>query len=534
MRYTYVMKDVILSENELNNLPKETLVAMIMGLQSSVKELNNAVQVLTEQVRIMNQHKYGRKTEEVSALQMELELGLNDAEYTADPNEPEPVLEEAAPRKKRPAGKRAEDIKKITNHREEYIELSDEELDEKFGKGRWKRLPYQIITKLEHIPASFEAVTYKIGVYACTDNETITRAQKPVELWPNSIATPSLVASIIFGKYVNAVPLYRQEQTYAENNIFISRATMANWMIAAADKYLRLYYEGMKKILISRSYIHADETSLTVSKDGRETGTKSYMWVYRTMEKDKEPQIVLYDYRRTRNHDHVREFLDGFSGTVTCDGYEGYHTLSRKYPETFKVAGCWVHAKRKYTDAVKALGSKSAKGTLAEKAVKMITKIFHENNKFQNLSNEEILKGRQEKVKPLVDEYFDWVRKHQPYVDSSSQTGKAFTYSINQETYLRTFLEDPNLVMDNNSAERAIRPFTVGRKNWVLIDTIRGAEASAVLYSLAETAKANNIKTYDYFRYLLTELPKYIHDFDTEIPEFLYPWSDQFPKDLFR
>ena len=143
-------------------------------------------------------------------------------------------------------------------------------------------------------------------------------------------------------------------------------------------------------------------------------------------------------------------------------------------------------------------------------------------------------KERQKKIKPLVDKYFEWIRQNQGIIDPGSQTGKAFTYSLNQEKYLRTFLEDPNLSMDNNTAERAIRPFTLGRKNWVMIDTLKGADASAVLYSIAETSRANGLKSYDYFRYLLTELPKYIHDLETDIPEHLYPWSEDFPKELFR
>ena len=134
----------------------------------------------------------------------------------------------------------------------------------------------------------------------------------------------------------------------------------------------------------------------------------------------------------------------------------------------------------------------------------------------------------------MVDEYFAWVKKNQRYVDPESKTGQAFTYSVNQEQYLRVFLEDPELSMDNNLAEQAIRPFTLGRKNWVMIDTIKGAEASAVLYSLSETSRANGLRSYEYFRYLLTELPKHIHDFETEIPESLFPWSEDFPKELFR
>lgn len=529
------MNTVNLSENELKNMSKDALVDLIMGLQSSMNELNRTVDLLSESIRVMNQRSYGRKTETASPLQMKLDLEFNEAEALADPHEEEPALEEAAPkRKKRPVGKRKEDLEKITNHREVPIEIPEEELDQKFGKGQWKRLPDQIITKLEHIPASFEAVTYRIGVYAAKDNETIVRADKPVELWPNSIATPSLVSSIMFAKYINAVPLYRQEMAYADNNVNISRATMANWMIAASEKYLSYYVEEMHKKLIKQNYLHADETPVKVTKDGRETGTKSYMWVYTTMNQKDVPKIVLYDYRKTRSHEHPKEFLQGFSGTLTCDGYDAYHALEKEDPESFTVAGCWVHAKRKYAEIVKADGKQKAKGTLADKAVKKIAKIFYENNKLDDLSPEERLEGRQKKIKPMVDEYFDWVRKNQKYVDPASQTGKAFTYSLNQEKYLRTFLDDPVLVMDNNTAERAIRPFTTGRKNWVMIDTIKGAQASAVLYSLAETSKANGLRSYEYFRYLLTELPKYIHDFETEIPESLFPWSEEFPKELFK
>lgn len=527
------MSDVKLTREQLNQMPQDMVVTLFLGLQSSVDELKNTIQILSEQIKVLNSRQYGRKSEQISALQMELELGFNDTEVTADETVPEPTLEEAAPRKKRPAGKREADLKKITEHRDIEISISDEELDEKFGKGKWKKLPPQIITKLEHVPASFIAVTYRIGVYAADDNQTIVRAEKPNELWTNSIATPSLVSSIIFGKYVNAVPLYRQEQTYKENNINISRATMANWMIMAYEKYLRHYYEALHKKLLEQKYLHADETPVLVSKDGRETGAKSYMWVYTTKDMDGVPKIALYNYRMTRSSEHPRDFLRGFKGTLMTDGYQSYHKLEKDDPESFKVAGCWVHVKRKYTDIIKANGKK-VKAFYADQAVKMIAEIYREDDKLDDLSPEDRLKGRQENVKPLVDKYFDWVRKYHEYVDAQSETGKAFTYSLNQEKYLRVFLNDPYVEMDNNKAERTIRPFTTGRKNWVMIDTIKGAEASAGLYSLAETAKANNLKTYDYFRYLLTELPKYIHDFETEVPESLFPWSENFPKELFR
>lgn len=522
------------TEMELNQLPKSALIKVILSLQINVKELTSSVQILTEQIKIMNQNRYGRKTETVSSLQLALDLGFNESEYTADPDQPEPTLEEAAPKKKpRPKGKRSEDIKKVTNHREVPVELSEEELTARFGKDGWKRLPDQIITKLEHIPASFEAITYKIGVYVGKKDGTIIRADKPAELWQNSIATPSLVSSIIVAKYVNAVPLYRQEQAYEQNDVFISRATMANWMIEVSDRYLQYYFNGMKEKMIQQNYLHADETPVKVTKDGRPAGTKSYMWVYRTMKGRGDPQIVLYDYQKTRSYEHPDRFLKDFNGTMITDGYTTYHKLEKEHPTRFTVAGCWVHTKRKFADYVKA-DPKNAKGTLAEEAVTKIARIYHEEHKLTDLSDKDKLKGRQKFIKPLVDKFFDWIRANKDYVAPSSQTGKAFTYALNQEKYLRVFLDDAAVPLDNNTAEQAIRPFTIGRKNWVMIDTLRGADASAVIYSITETAKANNLKIYDYLVYVLTELSKCIQDFNTEIPERLYPWSEDFPKHLFK
>ena len=323
-------------------------------------------------------------------------------------------------------------------------------MNESFGKSGWKRLPYQIITKLEHIPASFEAVTYKIGVYAAKDNQTIIRAQKPVELWPNSIATPSLVSSIIWGKYVNAVPLYRQEKTYQENQINISRSTMANWMIQASDNYLIHFYDRLKEEMIKQDILHADETPFEVSKDG----SKSYMWVYRTGAHEEEKRIVLYDYRSTRSHEHPQRFLEGFRGTLVCDGYSAYHQLAKEDPESFTVAGYWTHLKRKFTTLIKAVKTSQ---TLAQEVIDRINRIYHEDNKLKGLSEQEKLRQRKEKVALLVDKFFTWVKRCRENTSRESETGKGCTYALNQETYLREFLKDARIPLDNNAAERTIR-----------------------------------------------------------------------------
>lgn len=253
------------------------------------------------------------------------------------------------------------------------------------------------------------------------------------------------------------------------------------------------------------------------------------MWVYRTGRMYADKQIVLYEYQPSRNAEHPREFLKGFNGICVTDGYQVYHTIEKER-ENLKIAGCWAHARRRFDEAVKVLPKANRKNALAYLALKQIQAIYREENKLADMSPEERLQHRRLTVKPLVDAYFAWVKQNLPKVPAKSKTANGFSYSINQEQYLRTFLEDGEVPMDNNAAEQSIRGFCVGKKNWVMIDTIAGADASAIIYSIAETAKANNLKPYDYFEYLLTEIPKHMDDHDTSFCEELLPWSPSLPE----
>ena len=528
------MKETSWTTEQLEKIPVEILAKMYMEIMQSNAELKRTVELLTEQIRIMNQRNYGRKTESSSQLfdklQPQLDLGFNEPEAAADKNEKEPGLDEVKPHRRKQKGTKKNNLAKITNHRDVNIEISEEELDEKFGKGKWKKLPDQIIEKLEHHPAFFEVVSYHIGVYAADDNQTIVRAEKPVEMFQKSVCTPSLLSSIIFAKYVNHVPLYRQEQVYSANEVFINRRVMANWVIRAAQEYLQYIFDKMRDVLISRRYLHADETPFLVNKDGRPANSKSYMWVYRTTTDEAEPQIVLYQYCHTRGHQNPKTFLDGFKGTLITDGYQVYHKLEKETPDQFKVAGCWVHCKRKFSEIVKASGKARGTGLLAEEGVKKISEIYKVDKTIHNETTEEgeILKKRQDIIGPLVDEFFTWVKQNSDWVDEESAIGKAFTYAKNQEKYLREFLNDGNVPLDNNAAERAIRPFCIGRKNWIMIDTPAGADSSSVIYSIVETARANNLNMYEYMKYLLEELPEIIQK-GKEVPDRLMPWSSELP-----
>ena len=524
------MEQMKLTEETLKQLPQEALIQLVLMLQQNINQLNQNVELLTEQIKIMNQRNYGRSTEKASELfeLQHLDLVFNETEYTADETASEPTVENL-PKKKKEKGHKENSLKKITNHREVLIEMTDKELNEKYGEGKWKKLPYETIVKLEHHPACFEVVTYKIGVYAKNDNQTIVRAEKPKELIPGSIATPSLVASILAGKYVSALPLYRQEQAYKANDVNISRQTMANWTINVGLTYLKPFWETLKKEMMKSKLIGADETPCLVNKDDRAAGSKSYMWVYCN---DGAKKSVLYDYQRTRKEEHPREFLKDYHGILTTDGYQVYHTLENNNPDKFIVAGCWEHLKRKFAVEVKAIGKQKAKGTLAEQAVLKISNLYHVDNKGKELPTEERAEYRIKIVAPFVDEFFLWVRENIDKVPSKSSIGEGFKYALNQEKYLRVFLTNPIIPMDNNAAERAIRPFCIGKKNWLFMDTVKGAEASAIIYSIVETAKANNLRLYDYLKYLLEELPNYVNDSKSEIPSKLLPWSEELPTEL--
>lgn len=537
MLYNYAMEKIQLTKEKLDKMSIDDYRQMVPVLLKNIEELNKMVSQLTETIAVMNQRQYGRKTEQASgsALQMSLFDNLNEPEYILDtvPEEPEPEIETVVVRKKRQKGKLETDLKKVTEHEEVELTLSDEELAQMYPGRKFKIISYEYSHKLEHIPACFKVITYKRAVYGADDNQTIVRAPKPAELWSGSIATPSLVASMINGKYANAVPLYRQEQEFKANDVDINRGTMARWIIKAYDRYLKYLYEAMKDKLMEQKILHADETPFEVNKDGRSAGSKSYMWVYRGGVEGDSEKIIIYDYCHTRGSQNADRFLSDYSGCLITDGYQAYHKLQKDNPDRFKVAGCWTHAKRKFSDVAKT-GKNKGEKTVAAKAENMIRKIYNEDNKLKNLSTEERRKQRQIKVKPLVDKFFTWVKEVQPIVSPTSETGKALKYALNQEQYLRVFLEDGRLPLDNNAAERAIRPFTVGRKNWVMVDTKSGAEASAAIYSIIETAKANNLKTYAYLNYVLTEPCKTVQDFNTEIPEHVLPWSDKLPAELRR
>lgn len=516
-----------LTPEELNKMDKHVLITIIGSLQGQLNAISSQLNFLTEQIALMNQRSFGRKTEQADQMgqQMTIYDIFNEPEVFFD-DSPEPEITEItiSGHTRKQKSKREDNLEglpaRIFNH-----EIPKDKLEELFPHG-YKELPCEIYKRLSVIPQTFFVDEHHVHVYASKNNDgTIVKADRPPSMFRNSIATPSIVALTMSGKYEKHLPIDRQSKCFKESGAKLEVNTLSNWMIKAAETYLSLIYDELHHHLYSSDVIHADETPFEVIKDGRSAGSDSYMWVYRNGTCDDDHPVVIYDYQPTRRADHPREFLKGYSGTLVTDGYQVYHTLE-KQRDDLKVAGCWIHAKRKFAEIVKAIDTGPPENSIAAQAAKRISEIFHLDNGLDDLSKEERETQRQLVVKPKVDDFFAWTKTVISTLPSQSSTYNGLQYCLNQEKYLRVFLSDGNVPMDNNRAEQAIRPFTIGRKNWVNMYSTKGAQASAVIYSIVETAKANNLKVYDYMEYLFTELPKHMDDKKRDFIKDLLPWAE--------
>ncbi len=521
-----------LSAEQLNNLDHSQLVDLVLSQQEELQKLDDRLQKFMEEVADANRHRFGRSTEafetdgQISFCEIDGDIAFfNEAEAVYD----EEVEENPAPvaRPKRTKGKKAADISGLEVVKKSDYYMSEEELEKEFGEEGYKQLPDEVINRYYFVPAKVGLEEIHVGVYSGKKSERMVKADFPAYLMRESLVSPSLEAGVINAKYTNAVPLYRIEKQLEANGVNISRQDMARWTIASAERYLSVLYDYLHRRMYDYHILHADETPVLVNKDGRPAGSKSYMWVYRTGQFYEHP-IILYEYQRTRNASHPREFLKDFSGVCLTDGYQVYHTIEKER-EDLKIAGCYAHVRRRYDEALKAMPMSARKGSLAYKALAMIQAIYNADNALKDLPPDERLIRRQTAVKPLVEAYFAWCHKHSNNVSSKGKTGNGISYSLNQEKYLKVFLEDPDVPLDNNSAERAIRSFCVGKKNFVMIDTVSGAKSSAIIYSLVETAKANRLNVYEYIKHLLTDIPNHMDDKNTDFCEKLLPWSESLP-----
>jgi transposase len=483
---------------------------------------NKETDLLLEQISLLRAQLYGRKSEKGKP-EGPQPLPLFDMPEPVD-GQPEEAEETQIPAHTRKKGGR----KPLPEHLPRIEKIHDIDPAAKICACgcELSRIGEEVSEQLDIVPAQARVIRHIRPKYACRNCEgledngpTVKIAPVPVQIIPKSIATPGLLAHILTGKFVDHNPFYRQEQQLARLGVSVSRTVMCTWAMQVA-KTCRPLLNLLIDEVLAGSYLSIDETTLQVLQEpGRAPTSKSYMWLFRRG--DPEKPVLIYAYHATRSGDVVREFLCDFKGYVQTDGYGGYDFLANR--KGVRHIGCWAHSRRKFMDVVKAQGQNRKTGS-ADKALKYIKDLYRIEQKARELNHApgRIYAERQERAKPILDEFKEWLDKKALQTPPKGLLGTAIAYTLNQWNKLIGYLEDGRLSIDNNLTENAIRPFVLGRKNWLFSGTPEGAEASALLFSLIETAKANRLEPYLYLRHIFEKLPlaSVVEDY-----EALLPWN---------
>jgi transposase len=441
-------------------------------------------------------------------------LLFNETEVDVDKSEKQESDERKVESYTRKARATKTAIPDIVPRVDQYYDLKDSEKQCSCG-CMLKEIGEELSEQLNIIPAIIQVIRHHRKKYCCQNCDGVFKtASMPAQPIPKSMAAPGLLAYVATAKYADHLPLYRQESIFSRSGINLARNTLANWMIKVSELLVPLT-NLMHEKLLEGPFIQMDETTVQVLKEkDRKPTTKSYMWVQTRDGPD--DKIVLFHYDPSRSAGVAKDLLGGFKGKILTDGYEAYGAVAHHCELVHH--GCWDHARRKFFESYK--GQKQNAPSVAAHGLNLIKKLYKIERVYKDSSAEERLNGRLENAKPVIEEMRTWLDNVIDKVQPRSLTGQALYYLNSQWEKLVRFLEDGSVPISNALAENAIRPFAIGRKNWLFSDTPRGAHASATIYSIIETAKANGIEPYHYLTHILTEIPKakMLEDFEQLLP----------------
>ena len=533
--------------NSLKNLSKAELISALKERdqriehqltehQKHLAKKDNVIALLEEKLRLLRTHSYGARSEqrsndaqsdlfnEVDALDLSAEDGALEAGSVsaADPaSDTQQQTETITYERRKTRGRKAlpESLPRVD------IELDIPESDKVCGCGCQKnRIGSDTSERLEIVPAKLfveRHIRYKYACPKCEDGVQIA-ATVPTMI-PKSNAGPGLLAYVVTAKYQDALPLHRQEKIFNRHGVELTRQTLANWIIKcsqALDPLLNLFEHAMREAPV----ILMDETTVQVNKEeGKAASSQSYMWIRRALAPPDEDNrhgkdITLYHYSRSRSGEVAAELLRGYHGALMTDAYAGYNSVVAA--QQLIHAQCWAHARRKFVEAEKSL-PKGKKSPAISAILNEIAKLYGIEKQIKTANAEDKQQQRDTLAKPILEKLHQSLLKKANDVLPKSALGEAVHYTLKCWRGLTQYLKNGHIPIDNNGAENGIRPFVIGRKNWMFCDTVNGAHASARLYSIIETAKANGLEPYQYLRYLFTELPKAICEADVEK---LLPW----------
>lgn len=501
----------------------EALKSKLKSQEETITSLKKLNDWYIEQLKLRQKEKFGVSSEKADETQMTLFDLFNEAETLREPISIEPDESILVPSHKRKKSKRGSKLDTLPVETIEYKLTEEEQVCEVCGSVLTE-MKKEIRKELKIVPAKVSVVEHVTYVYSCRTCDKqgiggfIKKAESPNALIPKSLVSPSVMAYILNQKYTNAMPLYRQEQEFKRYGVELNRQNLSNWTIKGAT-LLKPLVLAMKQELLSNELLHADETTLEVLHEpGKATTAKSYMWVYRTTESTTNP-VILYDYQVSRSGSHAKTYLNSWTGTyLHCDGYSGYKKL-----EGITLCGCLVHAKRKFHEAWNVNQSNED----AKRGEVYIQKLFSIESQADKLgyTATERLKLRGSQSKAVLEEFYVWLDELSRKTLPQSLLGKAITYAQNQKEFLCNFLKDGRIQLSNNLAEQSIKMFVIGRKNWLFSNTENGAASSALIYSVIQTAIANQLKPMDYLEYIFEQIQL---EKNLQIEDLL-PWSEKIP-----
>jgi len=502
--------------------------AYIEKLEKTIEDQKHQIQNLNEIIRLLQKGKYYPSSEKTKVDDGSEQICMfNEAEYCAQPDAPKDETETVKEHtRKKNKTKRIAYIKDLPV-KEILYDLKEEERQcPECGTALKTVCKETVREEVEYTPAKLTIIRYVREVAECpqckhTDSPVFIKANTPTPLLNHSLASSSIVSQVMTQKYVNSLPLYRQEKIWDSLGLTLSRATMGNWVVRCAEEYLEPIFQRLREVLLSQDICHCDETPVQVLKEeGRKPTSKSYMWVFRNSEYRKE-QIILYDYHPSRCGKNAAGFLDGFNGYIITDGYSAYNKVAHVIR-----CGCMAHLHRKFQEAIPPQKAEGRKTTAAETGLAYCNQLFSIEKKLKELTPEERYIKRLELEKPVLEAFWSWLNTIKPL--KGSRLYKAVKYARNQKEVLENYLLDGRLPCHNNLCENALRNFCLGRRNWLFSDTPKGAKASATVYSLVETAKANGLDVYKYLKLLLASMPEIgkRYEIEPELLDDLMPWSE--------
>ncbi|MDT8337406.1 MAG: IS66 family transposase [Candidatus Izemoplasmatales bacterium] len=484
----------------------------ISSLKTVIAERDAEINLLKEAIKLSREKMFGSSSEKTPDGQLSLGF-FDEVEKESNLNAEEPSIERVTKKKRK---SRTDNLAHLETEMTEYTLDEDKLLCPKCNTPLKKvsdetretiKLYKKVIRHLE-----------KRAVYACPKCEYMIKADMPKLPIEGSLADSSTLSQVIVDKFANGIPLYRQSQDFERIGLSLSRQNLSNWILKSSD-LLDIVYQKMKDVLLSKDILHADETTVQVLKEsGKVAKSKSYMWLYQTSRYD--TPIVIYDYKPSRSGKIPREFLKDFSGYLHVDGYSGYNHI-----DNVSLVGCLAHVRRYFNDAYKLIEkNEDAKQSNTAKGLAYCNKLFSLEKESKTLELKDRYIFKQKEIKPVFDEFSTWLNQASMKALPQSKYGKAITYALNQMPNLMHYLELGELDIDNNRAERSIKPFVIGRKNWLFNHSVEGAHASARLYSIVQTCLINNVNPYNYLSDTLTKLANMTINQETDIASLL-PWN---------